>query len=43
MLNMGAATIGDLVPVMVGPSGAWVGANLPSYAPITDDAQIEVE
>jgi L-lactate dehydrogenase (cytochrome) len=32
MWNIGAATIGDLKPEMVGPVGPWVGANRPSYA-----------
>ncbi|KAH8745573.1 mitochondrial fmn-dependent dehydrogenase [Diaporthe sp. PMI_573] len=33
MKNIGAATIGDLRPEMVGPSGPWVGDNCPLYAP----------
>ena len=32
MWNIGAATIADLKPEMVGPAGAWVGANRPVYA-----------
>lgn len=32
MRNVGAATIKDLKPQMVGPAGPWVGANRPSYA-----------
>ncbi|KAF2117651.1 FMN-dependent dehydrogenase [Lophiotrema nucula] len=32
MRNIGAATISDLKPEMVGPAGPWVGANRPSYA-----------
>ena len=32
MRNIGASTISDLKPEMVGPSGPWVGANRPSYA-----------
>ncbi|KAH6714359.1 mitochondrial fmn-dependent dehydrogenase [Leptodontidium sp. MPI-SDFR-AT-0119] len=31
MWNIGASTISDLKPEMVGPSGPWVGANRPSY------------
>jgi L-lactate dehydrogenase (cytochrome) len=32
MRNIGAATISDLRPEMVGPVGPWVGAHRPSYA-----------
>ncbi|KAL8827641.1 MAG: hypothetical protein Q9170_006933 [Blastenia crenularia] len=32
MRNVGASTISDLKPEMVGPSGPWVGANRPLYA-----------
>ncbi|KAI1873766.1 uncharacterized protein JN550_003035 [Neoarthrinium moseri] len=33
MRNLGASTIQELKPEMVGPAGAWVGANRPLYAP----------
>ncbi|RYO37681.1 hypothetical protein AA0111_g2631 [Alternaria arborescens] len=32
MWNIGAATVADLKPEMVGPSGPWVGMNRPVYA-----------
>ena len=32
MRNVGAATIKNLKPQMVGPVGPWVGANRPLYA-----------
>ena len=34
MRNIGAATISDLKPEMVGPLGPWVGVNRPPY--VTD-------
>ncbi|KAL5398386.1 hypothetical protein PMIN03_007677 [Paraphaeosphaeria minitans] len=33
MRNIGARSIEDLKPEMVGPRGPWVGRNRPSYAP----------
>jgi L-lactate dehydrogenase (cytochrome) len=33
MRNIGATKISDLKPEMVGPAGAWVGANRPNWAP----------
>ncbi|KAF1930591.1 uncharacterized protein M421DRAFT_377288 [Didymella exigua CBS 183.55] len=33
MRNIGANTVQDLKPEMVGPVGPWVGRNRPSYAP----------
>jgi hypothetical protein len=31
MRNIGANTVADLRPEMVGPMGPWVGKNRPSY------------
>jgi L-lactate dehydrogenase (cytochrome) len=33
MRNIGANTVADLRPEMVGPMGPWVGKNRPSYVP----------
>lgn len=33
MRNIGANTVKDLKPEMVGPVGPWVGRNRPSYVP----------
>lgn len=33
MRNVGAATVQDLKPEMVGPAGPWVGYNRPAYLP----------
>lgn len=40
MRNIGANTVDDLKPEMVGPIGPWVGRNRPSYASNTTTARL---